>query len=341
MTRAARGILVGLGVMGGYHLRVLREHPEADLVAVVDPVHERRERHGATNGLPAFESVAEAVAAVDADFACIAAPARWLPELATEALQADLAVLCEKPMGVDEDEAAKVVEEAEARGLLLAADLVERCNPAVMALHAKLQAGDGGRVYQVHARRLSPYPGRESPTGVALDLATHDVDVVRFLTDSEVSRVYAETAEREPRGREDLLSASLRLDSGTTGVLEVNWLTPTKVRQLSVTCETGMFVVDYLTQDLTYFQHPQADNEWDTLRMMRGTGEGDMVRYGIARREPLRVQWDRFLAALRGEGAPAATGRDGLAALSIARAIQRSGEEHLPVAPAYRQVPAA
>ena len=338
MSARPRGIVVGLGVMGGYHLRVLRQHPDAELVALVDPAHERREAASDGSALPTFESLDQALSEVEADFACIAAPARFLPQLALEALRADLAVLVEKPMGVVEEDAARVVTEAAERNLLLAAGLVERCNPAVIALRAKLEAGEGGRIYQVHARRLSPYPGRESPTGVALDLATHDVDVIRFVCDSEVQRVYAETAEREPRGREDLLSASLRLDSGTTGVLEVNWLTPTKVRQLSVTCEAGMFVVDYLTQDLTYFAHPRTDIEWDTLRMMRGTGEGDMVRYGIARREPLVVQWDRFLAALRSEGVPAATGADGLAALSIGRAIQRSGAEHAPVAPSYRQV---
>jgi predicted dehydrogenase len=118
----------------------------------------------------------------------------------------------------------------------------------------------------------------------------------------------------------------------------VNWLTPTKIRELSVTAEAGMFVVNYLTQDLSFYAHPRDDDiEWDALRMMRGAGEGDMTRYSIARREPLVVQWERFLAAIRDRDAePAATGRDGLAALSVARAIQRSGETHQPVIPAYR-----
>jgi predicted dehydrogenase len=96
-----------------------------------------------------------------------------------------------------------------------------------------------GPVYQVHARRFSPYPGREAPTGVALDLATHDLDVIRYTTGSEVDRVYAETESHHEEGREDLVCASLRLGSGATGMIDVNWLTPTKVRQLSVTCEGG------------------------------------------------------------------------------------------------------
>jgi predicted dehydrogenase len=335
---SARGVLVGLGRMGSYHLRVLRAHPEVELVAIVDPLEERRV--AAPPEVPAFASLGDALASVEADFACIAAPPRALPEITSQALAAGLAVLVEKPMAPDEETARELVADARQRGLLLAVGLVERCNPAVVALRMLLEQGTAGGVYQVHARRLSPYPGRESPIGVVLDLATHDLDVIRFITGSEVDRVYAETVSRDGTGQEDLMSASLRMETGTTGVVEVNWLTPTKVRQLSVTCEGGLFVVDYLTQDLTYYQHPRTDIEWDILRMVRGTGEGDMLRYGIARREPLVVQWDRFLAALRGEDEPAAGGEDGVAALSIARAIQRSGAEHLPVVPAYREVPA-
>ena len=340
MADPLRVILVGAGVMGSYHLRVLQAHPGIALAAVVDANLDQA--RAATRGMqtPCFPALADALDEVEADAACIATPAHTLAALAHEALAAGLAVLVEKPMATSEADAQALVEDARERGRLLAVGLVERCNPAVVALQAKLADGAAGRVYQVHARRLSPFPARESPTGVALDLATHDLDVVRFLLDSEVVRVYAETAERTPHGAEDLLSASLRLESGVTGVLEVNWLTPTKVRELSVTTEAGLFVVNYITQDLAYYQHPVADNEWDPLRTLRGPGEGDMIRYGIARREPLAVQWDRFAAAVRGEGAPAADGSDGLAALSLARAIQQSGREHRPVVPGYRAVAA-
>jgi UDP-N-acetylglucosamine 3-dehydrogenase len=333
---SARGVLVGFGRIGSYHLRVLRAHPGAEVAAIVDPSPERRA--AAPPGVPTFASLREALSQVEADFACVSAPACWLPELAHEALAGGLATLIEKPMALEEELAAEVVADAERRGLLLAVGLVERCNPAVMALRMLLEAGTAGRVLQVHARRLSPYPGRESPTGVALDLATHDLDVIRFITGTEVDRVYAETASHSDDGREDLVCASLRLGSGATGLVDVNWVTPTKVRQLAVTCESGMFVVDYLTQDLTFHQPPRSDIEWDALRMMRGPGEGDTLRYGIARREPLAVQWDQFLGALNGAAEPAAAGPDGVAALSIARAIQRSGATHTPVVPAYRAV---
>jgi predicted dehydrogenase len=213
---------------------------------------------------------------------------------------------------------------------------VERFNPAVTALKEKLDAGAIGRIHQLHARRLSPHPNRDTRLGVAIDLATHDVDVMRYLTGSEVQRVFAEVAERAQNGVDDLVCGTIRFDDETTGLLEVNWLTPTKVRELSVTGEGGMFVVDYLTQDLRFYEQPRKTIDWDTLGVVRGTDEGDMIRYAIARREPLVLEWDAFLDAVR-TGAPApVAGEDGLAALSISRALRESGRTHTPIRPVYR-----
>ena len=116
--------------------------------------------------------------------------------------------------------------------------------------------------------------------------------------------------------------ATLRFDSDAMGVLESNWVTPTKVRQLSVTGEHGMLIVDYLTQDLCLFEHPSKPTEWDALAGMRGGGEGDMIRFALQRREPLRVQWEWFLDAVYSRTEPPVGIRDGIAALSTARSIR-------------------
>ena len=113
----------------------------------------------------------------------------------------------------------------------------------------------------------------------------------------------------------------MRFSSGTTGLLEVNWISPTKVRELSVLGEGGMYVVNYLTQDLTFYEHPTRTVEWDQLAGMRGGGEGDMVRYALDRREPLRVQWDAFIDAIGGGGPPWAASMDW-------RALDRSRDPH-------------
>jgi UDP-N-acetylglucosamine 3-dehydrogenase len=324
--------------MGSHHLRVLRSLPECTVVAVVDPEDEPRRRALPADGtLSAYTSLSAALERHEADFACVAAPADRLPALAHEALEASLAVLVEKPIAPTEEEAEELIRFAEERSLLLSVGHVERFNPAVLALREKLDQHALGRIYQLHARRLSPYPARRHLLGVSLDLATHDLDVMRHVSGKEVVRVFAETADRGSDGIEDLVCASLRFEDDSTGLLEVNWLTPTKVRELSVTGERGMFVVDYLTQDLRFFEHPSETIEWEALGVVRGSDEGDMIRYAIARREPLVVQWEAFFAALRAGGPAPVPGREGLAALSIATAIRKAGREHEPVVPTYMQ----
>lgn len=333
-TKRLTSIVVGLGVMGSHHLRVLRSRADVDVAAVVEPDGERRPD---LPGVRVFVDLAEALAEVESDFVCIAVPATQLAQLAGQAVAAGRAVFVEKPLATSEDEARVLIASAAQRGVMLAVGHVERFNPAVTALKEKLDAGAIGKIHQLHARRLSPHPNRDTRLGVAIDLATHDVDVMRYLTGSEVQRVFAEVAERGGNGVDDLVCGTLRFDDETTGLLEVNWLTPTKVRELSVTGEGGMFVVDYLTQDLRFYERPRKAIDWDTLGVVRGTDEGDMIRYAIARREPLGLEWDGFLSALRNGGEPPVGGADGLAALSIARALRDSGRSHAPTRPAYRQ----
>jgi UDP-N-acetylglucosamine 3-dehydrogenase len=336
---AYRAILVGLGRMGSYHLRVLNLLPGVEVAAAVDASEERRAAAAdAYRGLTTFATLEEALDAVEADLACLAVPIEHLPGIGRVALEAGLALLVEKPMAPTEDEALELIRLAESRGLLLSVGHVERFNPAVVLLKQKLDAGEAGEIFQIHARRLSPFPDRDSMLGVSLDLATHDLDIIRYLTGSEVSRVYAEVAQRAHQVAEDLICASLRMDDGSTGLLEVNWMTPAKVRELSVTSERGMFVVNYLTQDLFFYENPLATIQWDALNVVRGTGEGNMVRYALERREPLRVEWEAFLGALRDPASATVTGWDGIAALSTARAIKESGESHEAVVPRYREL---
>ena len=334
-----RGLVVGLGIMGSHHLRVLLGLEGVEVAGVVDPDPGRRASAvRAWPGLRAYEHLDEALAAESVDFAAVVVPIDQLPVCAHEVLAAGVHVLVEKPTAPTEQDALAMIADAEARGLVLAVGHVERCNPAVIELKRRLDEGQIGQIYQMHARRLSPFPDRDSIRGVALDLATHDIDVMRYLSGSEVKRVFAETSQRHSEGAEDLLCATLRFDNDANGLLEVNWVTPTKVRELTVTGERGMFHVDYLTQNLFFYEHPVAATDWDALAGMRGPGEGDMVRYALARREPLRVEWELFLEAVKQGGPALVSGHDGLAALSTARAIQEAGRTHQVVVPAYRSL---
>jgi UDP-N-acetylglucosamine 3-dehydrogenase len=334
-----RGVIVGLGLMGAHHLRILSSLPEVEVVAAVEQDGARREAVLRTHaGVRGHESLEQALDEHRLDFACLAVPVEALPVCTGVALDTGLHVFVEKPMAPREDQAREMIAAAAERELVLGVGYVERFNPAVVALKEKLDAGAVGRIVQMHARRLSPFPNRNGMAGVALDLATHDIDIMRYLSGSEVEHVYAECVLGVSEQSDDLICAVMRFDSATTGLLEANWITPTKVRELSVLGEGGMFVVNYLTQNLTFYEHPTKATEWQQLADMYGGREGDMIRYALERREPLRVQWEAFIDAVRRGGPAPVDGSDGLATLSIARAIRTAGLEHRAVTPSYRDV---
>ena len=116
---------------------------------------------------------------------------------------------------------------------------IERFNPAIRELRRRLAAGELGRIFQIHATRLGPFPARIRDVGVVVDLAPHDLDVMRYLVGSEPIRLYAETERRIHTEHEDLFIGIMKFANGVVGMLDINWLTPTKRRTLTVTGERG------------------------------------------------------------------------------------------------------
>jgi predicted dehydrogenase len=201
----------------------------------------------------------------------------------------------------------------------------------VVALKNHLTAGELGRVLQIDARRQGPFPPRIQDVGVVIDLAVHDLDIMRYVTGAEVVRVFSETERRVHSAREDLSSTLVRLNDGTIGTLTINWLTPTKIRELYVTGEKGMFRVDYLTQDLYFYENAvaQNSNDWHTMNVLRGVvSEGKMIRYMVPKKEPLRAELEAFVTAIKDNSPVPISGIDGLKALSLAQAVVTSGLEN-------------
>lgn len=320
MTRVA---VIGAGSMGRHHARIVSESPDAELVAVVDPDN-AGEEIAYRNRSSWLSSVDELLANHTVDAAIVAVPTRHHAEIAEALLHASIPVLVEKPIAATIEEADRLVALASSRSIPLTVGHVERFNPAVRALRGKLEEQELGRVFQVHTRRLSPFPARIGDTGAAFDLATHDLDIMCELAGTPV-RVSAEVDRRAHRTHEDLLAATLRFESGVIGLLEVNWLTPTKVRQLSVTGERGMLVVDYLNQHLTLYENAHESASWPTLDIFDGVTEGNVTRFAINRVEPLRAQFEAFLALVRGEPSSAVTPAEGVRALTLALAVIESG----------------
>lgn len=306
-----RAAVIGLGMMGANHARVLNELPNVDLVAVadLDPAAVLRATSGRT--AQGYTSAEDLLTAHRPDLVVIAVPTSLHLPVTLMALDAGAHVLVEKPIAAERDQAEQMIAAAEAAGRILTVGHIERFNPAIRELSRRLDAGEIGRVFQIRASRLGPFPARVRDVGVVVDLAPHDLDVMRYLLRSEPIRLYAETEQRIHTDHEDLFTGLIKFASGAIGLLEINWLTPTKVRNLSVTGERGMYTADYLTQDLVFHANPESGS----------VAEGEIIWRHIKRQEPLVVELTEFAAAIRDGGTPPVDPRDALTALLLARAM--------------------
>lgn len=325
MIKAA---VIGVGSMGANHARIYNELDGVTLVGVCDADPQLAQKVSSRYRTGQYSDHRELLDQERLDLVSIAVPTGFHHQVALDVINRGVHLLVEKPIADTAAHAEEMIQRAEAGGVQLMVGHVERFNPAVVELKRRLQDGQLGKMFQIHVRRLGPFPHRIRDVGVVIDLATHDLDVMYYLTEANVLRVYAETEQEIHTQHEDSLSGLLRFDNGVVGVLDVNWLTPTKVRELYVTGEKGMFVVNYLTQDLYLYENEYVGSDWDRLGMLKGVGEGNMIKLRIAKREPLLVELESFVACVQQGTPPPVSGRDGIKALALAQAMVASGQEH-------------
>jgi predicted dehydrogenase len=315
--------------MGRNHLRVLSAQPDVVLAAVADPVPDALAAASAQSGAQGFAEPLAMIAEADLDAVVIAAPTTAHVPLALAAIERGIPVLVEKPLAATVDEAMRIVDASRTQGVRVQVGHVERFNPAVLELGRLLEAGWLSSVYAIASRRAGPFPARIRDVGVTVDLATHDVDILSWIAGERPERVYAELAQRLHATHEDLLFGLLHFPSGATGMLDVNWLTPAKRRQLVVIGEEGMFELDYLTQRLTFTKN--ADVAHPTLiGGYAPTFEGDVAELPVDRTEPLAAELQSFLAVVRDGRRPVVDVEDGLWAVAIANGLLEAAAARRP-----------
>ncbi|MCL2849858.1 MAG: Gfo/Idh/MocA family oxidoreductase [Micrococcales bacterium] len=315
-----RAGLVGAGSMGRHHARVLRELPGVELVAIVDPAGDT---FGTAQGLPVHHDVS-ALVAQGVDMAVVAAPTGLHESIGLELAAAGVHTMVEKPVAATVPGAQRLHEAFTSAGLVGAVGHIERFNPALQALRARVLAGELGDVYQVTTRRQGPFPQRIADVGVVKDLATHDIDLTAWLVGSPFVSVAAQVARKSGRLHEDMVAATGLLADGTVVNHLVNWLSPMKERLTVVTGERGALVADTIAADLTYYANGTFTTEWESVVSFRGVTEGDVTRFALAKREPLRVQHEAFRDAVLGTGDHIVAMAEGMDTLVVAEAFLES-----------------
>ena len=315
-----RAGLIGLGMMGRHHARVLSSLPGVDLVAVADAAGDP---HKVAGSRPLLGSVEELIA-VGIDYCLVAVPTAFHEPVGMALAEAGVHAMIEKPLAQNIEGAQRLADAFAAKGLVGAVGHIERYNPALQQARARIESGELGQVFQITTRRQGPFPARIADVGVVKDLATHDIDLTAWVAQQPYQAVSARTAHRSGRPHEDLVAITGILADGTVTNHLVNWLSPLKERVTIITGEKGAFVADTLTADLTFYANGVIATTWDDVARFRGVSEGDVLRFAIAKPEPLRVEHENFRDAILGKEADIVTMEQGLRTVVVAEAAIES-----------------
>ncbi len=304
MDKVGFGV-IGTGFWGRNHARVLSELGNTRLVAVCDVDASRAEAVGSKLGAAWYSSDEDLLRRKDVEAVCICTPTTTHASVASKAIRYGKHMLIEKPVASTVAEAQRILRQVSGKDVRVMVGFIERFNPALRGVKAIVERGDLGEVVLAFARRVGKWPERIGDVGVVKDSAIHDIDIMRFLFKEEPQSVYARAGSLGHKF-EDYAQIMLSFSGIKTGFVETNWLTPHKVRTLTVTGRDAIASMDFITQEITV-----EDVEKETKRRPPAG-------------EPLKLELQHFADSIVESREPDVTLLDGLRALQISDAALRS-----------------
>jgi UDP-N-acetylglucosamine 3-dehydrogenase len=311
MTPPLRAGLFGLGSMGRHHARILREIDDVELVALVDG---NGDRHGVAGELEVFSEIEPALD-LGLDLAVVAVPTLFHESVGCRLAEAGVNVLVEKPMAPSAEACRRMLSVFRSAGVFGAIGHVERFNPAIQEMKKLVSDGAVGAVRQISTRRQGPFPVRISDVGVGLDLATHDIDLTSWLSESEYQRLYGETWTAPGHEHEGVLNVLGILANGIMVNNTVNWHSSLRERVTIVQGDAGVLVADTASSTLRFYQGDSGDGE-----------EMPVDAY-----EPLRAELEAFRDEVRGRESGICTFDAGAACVTVVAAALDSAAKGAPI----------
>jgi len=298
--------VIGVGAMGKHHARIYSQMDDVELVGVADTDAKTAMEIALKYETEPFNEP-EKLLKNDLDAVSIAVPTSRHKDVALKVASYGVHMLIEKPIAESLESADAIIEAARREDIKLLIGHVERFNSVVLKLKEVISSGELGEILSISCRRVGPYPPRIKDVGIIIDLAVHDIDVITYLYGKRATSVYT-IAGNSFHIKEDHASILLNYDKEKSGIVETNWLTPHKVRKLTVTGTKGVAYADYLEQSLEIWK------------------EEGREEVSIEKREPLKNELEHFLDAVVKDEKPSPSGEEGKYALYVALSAIKSYE---------------
>lgn len=315
--------VIGVGNMGRHHARNYAEIPGVSLVAISDVDSKIGKEIAAKFKCQYYENYKDLLKNEKLDLVTIAVPTKLHKKVALDCIAAGVHILIEKPIALTVKDAKEVVSLARAKNVKFTVGHIERFNPAVLKLKEMIDSGKLGEIISVATFRLGPLPPQIKDVNVVVDIGVHDIDIMNWFFGRLPRKIIAQGGKALLKNHEDHVEAFLDYGSGS-GVVTANWITPLKVRKLTVSGKKAYVELNYITQELNFYESKVMATYDDFGDFLIKFGDSqDKKTIAVNNIEPLKAEIKSFIKAIKENGRPAVTAREAIDALDIACRVDR------------------
>jgi UDP-N-acetylglucosamine 3-dehydrogenase len=312
--------VIGMGNMGIHHARIYNEMKNVNLVSLSDIDEKKGNKYAKKYKCKFYKNYKEMLKNEKINAVSICVPTSLHKEVALNVAKRDIDIIIEKPIAESELSALEIINAIQKRDLILMVGHIERFNPAIIKLKKILDSGKLGEIISLNIKRVGIFPPRIKDSNVIIDLAIHDIDISNYLLDSYPDTVFARGGSALLNEREDYAEIFL-VYKNTNVLIQVNWITPVKIRNLTITGKRGYVELDYITQDLYIYENNIYKEYNDFGDFIIKFGKPKKIKQRVEKAEPLKLELEHFIDCVKNRKKPKISGYEALNALKIAKKV--------------------
>jgi UDP-N-acetylglucosamine 3-dehydrogenase len=293
--------VIGAGNMGKNHVRTYQQIPGVVLVAIADTNEEYGHKLAIDNNIKHYVNYLDLLNENEIDIISICVPTSNHSAVAKDCISKGVNILLEKPIALDINEAEEILDLANKKKVKLLIGHIERFNPAVKKVKEMIDNKSLGDITAIIARRVGGFPPQIKDANIAVDLAIHDIDIVNYLLDELPQEVSVNKQKNHIEQREDSVEFFLKYRK-TSAYIQANWITPVKIRKLTITGTEGYMEMDYISQQIEFYKsnyekfRESYENFSDYILRF---SEPDKFVISVAKKEPLAEELKYLIDAVR------------------------------------------
>jgi UDP-N-acetylglucosamine 3-dehydrogenase len=306
--------VIGIGSMGSNHARIYSEM--SVLAAVSDVNEEAGKKISEKYKCSFYNDYKEMLENEKLDAVSIVVPTSLHKQVALDVIKHKIPFLLEKPIADTVENAREIIEKAKENNVKFMVGHIERFNPALIKLKELLDNLELGEINSLITRRVGAIPPKVKDTNVVIDLAVHDIDIYNYLLNKKPTEFFGSLG-KSISEKGDYADLMLKYNN-TNAFIQVNWITPIKIRLLNVTGSRGYAELNYITQELDVYRTNYAKDYDDFGDFMIKFGKPTKINVEIKKEEPLKVELQAFLDCIKNNKELPVKKEDALEALKIA-----------------------